>query len=373
MADSPQLDGRGRWPLLLIGASAGTATWSGWVGLGELTGFGVVHPLPGIWDHLTLNTAITLPVGVEAYAVYALAVATDARPLTPLARRWAWGSAAGALLLGMGGQIAYHLLAARDVTTAPAWVVALVSSLPVLVLGAASLLWHLAAATPTDEPRGATVATAASVPVSLAVVPDTGPDTVSRARASTAPARPAGAAPPPYSAPLPDDRGAVSGAIASRAPCRQGGARATVTATLASPSDDEVLALLDHLPTGADLPSIRALMRDYGIGQARATRIRREATTRRDHAASAGAGSGRRGGAAPTPPTPPTGPDTDDHPTARRTDERPDRDDEPDNHREQNQTDQESPHDSNHENEHQEDSQKPTGGNTEEEPNKIHN
>ena len=68
---------RRRWPLLLIGASAGTATWSGWVGLGELTGFGVVHPLPGIWDTLTVNTAITLPVGVEAYAVYALAVATD--------------------------------------------------------------------------------------------------------------------------------------------------------------------------------------------------------------------------------------------------------------------------------------------------------
>ena len=55
---------RRRWPLLLIGASAGTATWSGWVGLGELTGFGVVHPLPGIWDDLTLNTAITLPSSV---------------------------------------------------------------------------------------------------------------------------------------------------------------------------------------------------------------------------------------------------------------------------------------------------------------------
>ena len=142
---SAAVPARRRWPLLLIGASAGTATWSGWVGLGELTGFGVVHPLPGIWDTLTLNTAITLPVGVEAYAVYALAVATDARPLTPLARRWAWASAAGALLLGMGGQIAYHLLEAHQVQTAPWWVVALVSSLPVLVLGAASLLWHLAA------------------------------------------------------------------------------------------------------------------------------------------------------------------------------------------------------------------------------------
>jgi len=37
-----------------------------------MCGFGVIHPLPGIWDALRLNTAITLPVGVEAYGAYAL-------------------------------------------------------------------------------------------------------------------------------------------------------------------------------------------------------------------------------------------------------------------------------------------------------------
>ncbi len=62
-------DGRRRWPLLLIGASAGTATWSGWVGLGELTGFGVVHPLPGIWDDLTLNTALLMRASLTRFAV----------------------------------------------------------------------------------------------------------------------------------------------------------------------------------------------------------------------------------------------------------------------------------------------------------------
>jgi hypothetical protein len=41
---------RRRWPLLVIGAAAGASTWSGWVGLGSLTGFGVINPLPGIWD-----------------------------------------------------------------------------------------------------------------------------------------------------------------------------------------------------------------------------------------------------------------------------------------------------------------------------------
>jgi hypothetical protein len=34
--------------------------------------FGLVSPLPGIWPSLHLDTTITLPVGVEAYAAYAL-------------------------------------------------------------------------------------------------------------------------------------------------------------------------------------------------------------------------------------------------------------------------------------------------------------
>src|SRR5947207_13446308 len=62
-----------RWPLILIAAPAAVAVWSGWVGLGLMCGFGVVHPLPGIVGGFTINSAITLPVGVEAYAVYAMA------------------------------------------------------------------------------------------------------------------------------------------------------------------------------------------------------------------------------------------------------------------------------------------------------------
>jgi hypothetical protein len=61
-----------RWLLFLIAAPAAVAVWSGWVGLGGLCGFGVVHPLPGIVSGLRLDTAITLPVGVEAYGAYAL-------------------------------------------------------------------------------------------------------------------------------------------------------------------------------------------------------------------------------------------------------------------------------------------------------------
>jgi hypothetical protein len=60
------------WPLLPVAAPAAVAVWSGWVGIGEKTGFGIVRPLPGIMDSLRINTAVTLPLGVEAYAAFAL-------------------------------------------------------------------------------------------------------------------------------------------------------------------------------------------------------------------------------------------------------------------------------------------------------------
>ncbi|GAA3519151.1 hypothetical protein GCM10023075_81360 [Streptosporangium album] len=61
-----------RWPLALLALPAGVATWSGWVGLGEMTGFGPVKLLPGIADDWEINSAVTLPIGVEAYAAFAL-------------------------------------------------------------------------------------------------------------------------------------------------------------------------------------------------------------------------------------------------------------------------------------------------------------
>ena len=135
-----------RWPLLLIASPAAVAIWSGWVGLGELCGFGLVQPLPGIvaWH---LNTAITLPVGVEAYGAFALGAwlhsGTPARART-LARR----SAIGALILGMAGQIIFHLLTAAARTRAPWPVVMLVACLPVVTLGSGAALTHLLRAVP---------------------------------------------------------------------------------------------------------------------------------------------------------------------------------------------------------------------------------
>ena len=130
------------WPVLLLAAPAFVAIWSGWVGLGGLTGFGVVHPLPGLWDNARLNTAITLPIGVETYAAYALRVWLSGW-LPSRARRFARSSAIGALALGALGQVTYHLMAAAGVARAPWPITTLVACLPVAVLGMGAALAHL--------------------------------------------------------------------------------------------------------------------------------------------------------------------------------------------------------------------------------------
>jgi hypothetical protein len=132
------------WPLLILALPAVVAVWSGWVGIGQLTGFGQVRPLPGIWDSLHLNTAVTLPVGVEAYAAYALrAWLTASTAVSDRTRRFARQSATGSLLLGMAGQAGYHLLVQAHITRAPWTVTTAVSCLPVLVLGMGAALGHL--------------------------------------------------------------------------------------------------------------------------------------------------------------------------------------------------------------------------------------
>ena len=132
------------WPLLVLAAPAAVAVWSGWVGIGQMTGFGEIRPLPGIWDSLHVDTAVTLPIGVEAYAAFALRVWLTSNPVvSDRTRRFARWSAIAALVLGMAGQVAYHLLAQAGVTRAPWEVTTAVACLPVLVLGMGSALAHL--------------------------------------------------------------------------------------------------------------------------------------------------------------------------------------------------------------------------------------
>jgi hypothetical protein len=145
------------WALLALAAPAFVAIWSGWVGLGEMTGFGLVHPLPGIADGFAINSAITLPIGVEAYAAYALRVWL-ARVGSARGQRVARVSAIGALILGGVGQVAYHLMSAAGIGHAPWWITTFVACLPVVVLGAGAGLAHLHYDTTThtadDAPDG---------------------------------------------------------------------------------------------------------------------------------------------------------------------------------------------------------------------------
>jgi hypothetical protein len=144
-------------PVVLLSLPAGVAIWSGWVALGTLCGFGKVQPLPGVLDGFWIDTRITLPVGMETYAAYALRVWITTP--TGTARRFAKASAITALVLGAGGQVAYHLMAASGMTTAPWPVVAVVATLPVAVLGMGAALAHLQAHQPDATGEGGTTST----------------------------------------------------------------------------------------------------------------------------------------------------------------------------------------------------------------------
>lgn len=250
-----------RWPLFLIASPAAVAVWSGWVGLGGLCGFGIVHPLPGIAGGFELNTAITLPIGVESYGAYALgAWLTPGTPDT--ARSFARWSAIAALALGMCGQVLFHVLSAAHATRAPWPVVVLVACLPVVTLGFGAALTHLlrAPAAPADAP----------VPPGLDAAP--------------AVRRAAGPGPPgtvPASAPVPAPAPAPAGGNGHEPAAR------VFAADLAA----------------GNVPSIRRIRAGMHVGQPRAREIQRalEALTlagqpiaqiRRDDAASPPAAAG---------------------------------------------------------------------------------
>lgn len=141
------------WPVWVLAAPAAISIWSGWVGLGGMTGFGTVKLLPGIIDNFQINTAITLPIGMEAYAAYAFRVwlaDENVFYVPPRARQFARWSSMAALILGVIGQVIFHVLSASGVKAADGIVTALVSCLPVGVLAFGATLAHLLR--DSDEP-----------------------------------------------------------------------------------------------------------------------------------------------------------------------------------------------------------------------------
>ena len=222
-----------RWPLFLIAAPAAVAVWSGWVGLGGMCGFGMVHPLPGILPGFQLDTAITLPIGVEAYGAYALGAWLTPGGVPETARTFARRSAIGALALGMLGQVVYHLLAAAHATRAPWPVVVLVSCLPVLTLGFGAALAHLLRV----HPEAARESAPEGVPeAAFVTVPETVPDAAFVSASGTA--------------------GALPG-------------RSQVPAGIGVPE-----TLFSAEIAAGTLPSIRAIKRTCQVGQDRAREIR---------------------------------------------------------------------------------------------------
>lgn len=235
-----------RWPLYLIALPAAVAVWSGWVGLGQLCGFGMIHPLPGIWDAAHLNTAITLPIGVEAYGSYALAAWLDSgTPKT--ARTFAKWSAIGALGLGILGQVAYHLLSAAHATRAPSPVVVLVSSLPVIVLGFGAALSHLLRGEHGEAESASEVNPEAVPEPLLATAPESAPEAASQGAPRSAPKA------VPRAAPRARAKSAVK--------------------KIRTPAPAEFYAA--DLAAGR-LPSIRQVKADLHVGQERAKAIHGE-------------------------------------------------------------------------------------------------
>lgn len=169
------------WPVIGLTLPAFVAVWGGWVGIGQMTGFGVINMLPGMVDDggwATINTAITLPIGLETYAAYALHTALNAA--TTSLRRFAFRSAVAALVLGALGQLAFHVMEAAGITRAPWWITALVAMIPVGVLGAGTALaalirrerLELEEDQPTSTP-GTTTASPLPIPVSPAPIENT--------------------------------------------------------------------------------------------------------------------------------------------------------------------------------------------------------
>lgn len=130
-----------RWPVAILAAAAYVAIWGGWVELGRMCGFGPVNLLPGI-TNFEVDLAITLPLGMEVYAAYAMGAWLTKKHIDSSARTFAKVSTFVSLAIGTSGQIAYHLLSAAGIEKAPWPVVMGVACVSVAVLGMASMLAH---------------------------------------------------------------------------------------------------------------------------------------------------------------------------------------------------------------------------------------
>jgi hypothetical protein len=124
------------WAPLTIAAASGLEVCATWTGVGSRSGFPVIRLPFGI---ARIPTDFCLMLCMEAYSAYALLIwlRASGRRSGPFAM---WSGLA-AILLSLTAQVAYHVMGARAIM--PAWLVGLVSALPVIALLLAVLLIHL--------------------------------------------------------------------------------------------------------------------------------------------------------------------------------------------------------------------------------------
>ncbi|HMH94011.1 MAG TPA: hypothetical protein VK586_23395 [Streptosporangiaceae bacterium] len=144
------------WVLFVIGTCALFELWGSWLGIASVSGF----PHYG-----RVTTGWVLFVATEAYWGYALFAWLAGAP-GPRSRKFAMHSAIAMFALSLAGQEAGHLLAAAH-RTAPWYVVAFVTPLPLIAVGLIAILVHLRQA---DREAAAEAARAAAEADELTVL-----------------------------------------------------------------------------------------------------------------------------------------------------------------------------------------------------------
>jgi hypothetical protein len=120
------------WVVVVIAACALLEVWASWLGIASVSGFPKLGPVTTGW---------ILPVTTEAYWAYAL-FAWLAGASGPRSRKFAMCSAIAMFILSLAGQESGHLLAIAN-RTAPWYVVAFVTPLPLIAIGLIAILVHL--------------------------------------------------------------------------------------------------------------------------------------------------------------------------------------------------------------------------------------
>lgn len=122
------------WVLFVVAASVLAEVWASWVGIGSISGFPRIGPIPTDW---------VLAVAMEAYWGYALYAWLVASP-GPRSRAMAMWSCAAVFVLSLIGQVLYHEITAPAATPlGKRFVIGFVTSLPVIVLALIAVLIHL--------------------------------------------------------------------------------------------------------------------------------------------------------------------------------------------------------------------------------------